>query len=285
MRGKILGAGWLVLTFSALGQAPDARFEVASVKPAATPGAKIFRMSGGPGTDDPGRLTYVNVLLKTLLLKAYGVKSYQISGPGWIESEEYEIRANVPPGATTDQLSGMLRNLLSERFNLTLHHETKDMAVYKLVVGKNGPKLKASNFSIRPQANEPGSPPFPFAMPDKDGFLQIPPGTSLMLCTTRDGMTRCTGRMQSLSQMITHLENELTRPIVDKTGLTGKFDFNLEYSTEGLRPRGRGADTPGGDGPGLMDAVQEQLGLKLESKKDPIDILVLDHIDKVPTDN
>ena len=91
--------------------------------------------------------------------------------------------------------------------------------------------------------------------------------------------------MESLSQLVAHLENEITQPVVDKTGLTGEFDFNLEYSPEGLRPGRREADAPSEDAPGLVDAVQLQLGLKLESKKEPIDILVIDHIDKVPTGN
>ncbi len=153
-------------------------------------------MSGGPGTADPGLFTS-NVTLKALLLRAYGLKSYQISGPGWLDSAWYRhIRANVPPGATKEQFDAMLRNLLAERFNLTLHHEAKDLAVYELAVGKSGPKLHQPDLNVRQPTLEPGAPPPPLGVSDKDGFLQIPPGTSLILGTTRDGVTRWTARMQ-----------------------------------------------------------------------------------------
>lgn len=119
-------------------------FEVASVKPAAppTPGRMQIMMRGGPGTSDPGQATFSNVTQRMLLAKAYGVQDYQISGPGWLDSERYEIVAKVPKGTTEEQFKVMLQNLLADRFKLTLHHETKDLPRYELVVAKNGPKLK-----------------------------------------------------------------------------------------------------------------------------------------------
>jgi uncharacterized protein (TIGR03435 family) len=174
---------------------------------------------------------------------------------------------------------------------MTFHHETKDLAVYELVVGKNGPKLKESDLNVPPPPPPaPGEPPPLIGVPDKDGFPQIPAGLAVMLGRMTDGIMRWTDRLMVLSDLTSLLESELDRPVVDKTGLTGKYDFTLAFSRDGLRPRGPAAapDAAPADpsgGPTLLNAVQEQLGLKLESKKDPIDILVLDHIDKVPTEN
>jgi uncharacterized protein (TIGR03435 family) len=229
-------------------------------------------MSGGPGTDDPERFTS-NVTLKSLLLRAYGVKDYQLLGPGWLGSERYEIRATVPSAATKEQFNAMLRSLLQERFNLAIHHETKEMSVYELVVGKNGSKLKESNLSVRSPTIDSGSPSSNFGVPDRDGFLQIPPGIALILGTRKDGMVRWTGRMQSLTDLVTLLEGQSTLPVVDRTGLSGKYDFNLAYSQERADPSRASPATPASSpfdipsdgGLSLLDAVQVQLGLKLRT--------------------
>src|ERR1039457_5492305 len=107
-------------------------------------GMMRVRMSGGPGTPDPGQLTYTNVSLKNILTNAYNVKGYQLSGPKWLDSERFDITAKIPMGATKEQFQLMLQNLLAERFKLTLHHETKELPMYALVVGKGGSKLKES---------------------------------------------------------------------------------------------------------------------------------------------
>ena len=109
-----------------------------------------------PRNGRPQRFTS-NVTLKSLLLRAYGVKDYQLLGPGWLGSERYEIRATVPSAATKEQFNAMLRSLLQERFNLAIHHETKEMSVYELVVGKNGSKSKESNLSVRSPTIDSGS--------------------------------------------------------------------------------------------------------------------------------
>jgi uncharacterized protein (TIGR03435 family) len=286
MRTAISATGCLVFACGAVfGQT----FEVASVKPAAPQASGIMRPSGGPGTSDPERFTYTNVTLKALLLRAYDVKNYQITGPAWLDSERFDILAKVPAGATKEQLNIMLQHLLADRFNLTFHHEAKEMAVYELTVGKSGSKLKEADLNAVAPTGEPGA-PLRIGAPDKDGFPQIPAGLAVMLGRITDGISRWTDRLMILSDLTSLLESELDRPVVDKTGLTGKYDFSLAFSRDGLRPRGPAAapDATPADpsgGPSLLNAVQEQLGLKLESKKDPIDILVLDHIDKVPTGN
>ena len=99
-------------------------------------------MRGGPGSPDPGQITYSNVSLKQVLTNAYGIKSYQISGPKWLDSERFDIVAKIAMGSTKEQFQMMLQNLLAERFKLAVHHETKELPIYALVVGKGGPKLK-----------------------------------------------------------------------------------------------------------------------------------------------
>ena len=190
----IMGAGLVVFTScAALAQSTEgpAAFEVASIKTAApTASAGMFRvmMRGGPGSADPGQLTYSNVTLKNVLMNAYGVKGYQISGPSWLDSERYDIAAKIPKGATKEQFMLMLQNLLAERFKLTLHREKKDLPMYALVVGKSGPKMKESVDGAVPAdgAGPPPPPPPPggplgiagggrIAM-GSDGFPKLPPG-------------------------------------------------------------------------------------------------------------
>jgi uncharacterized protein (TIGR03435 family) len=293
MREIILGASWLAFTYSAaFGQVSEAQltFEVASVKPAAPPGSNpnIRGISGGPGSADPGRINYTGLPLKRILLFAYGVRNDQIFGPGWLDSESYDIVAKVAPGTTKEQLNAMLRNLLVERFNLTWHHETKDLAVYELVGDKNGPKLKEADLTA---PSTPAVLSFRVGT-DKDGFLQPAPGVPIIVGRTADGRMRWTARAQSIEQIATFLGGQLRRSVLDKTGLTGKYDFTLEYAAAAMIPTspsvtlGAGTvDIPSESGPDLEGAVQEQLGLKLESKKALVDVMVLDHIDKVPTEN
>jgi uncharacterized protein (TIGR03435 family) len=116
-------------------------FEAASVKP--SPAAGPFaRTMGGPGTKDPGRIRYSNMSLKWLLVTAYGVNDFQIEGPGWMETERFEIDATMSAETTKEQLREMLRNLLVQRFKIAMHRETKDAPAYTLVVGKNGLKIR-----------------------------------------------------------------------------------------------------------------------------------------------
>jgi uncharacterized protein (TIGR03435 family) len=338
----IMAVGLVVFTScAALAQSPDGppAFEVASVKPAAPPTEGRFRigMSGGPGSADPGQLTYTNVTLKNVLMNAYGVKGYQISGPSWLDSERYDIAAKIPQGTTKEQFMLMLQNLLDERFKLKLHREKKDLPMYALVVGKNGPKMKESADVPGPgDGAAPGiggaaggatggalaapPPPPPPGGPvgiagggrgmiamGSDGFPKLPPGagrggTFMMIMNGRFRMTANQQTMSGLSEM---LGNQLGRPVVDMTGLTKKYDFTLDFAPEeGQRmmgpmgaipqppphPPGEGgaplAGAPDGQsGPSLFTAVQEQLGLKLDSKKGPVDLLVIDHLEKVPTEN
>lgn len=289
-------------------------FEVASVKPAAPPqpgpGGRMMIAGphGGPGTDDPERLTLPYLSLMGLLTRAYNVRNYQVTGPSWLDSERYEITAKVPPGATKEQANIMLQNLLAERFHLTLHHETKEFTGYELVVGKNGSKLKET--SPEDAAIDQSLPSAPFAngppKPDANGFIPLdrPGMVTMMRMSQKGGMAaHMTARAQPLSRFLDTLGNELKRPVVDKTGLTGKYDFTLEYAPENSGmvmmngapppppPPGAGqvqaqaAEASDDLEPNLMTAIQQQLGLRLDSKKIQLDVLIIDHADKVPTDN
>jgi uncharacterized protein (TIGR03435 family) len=295
-------------------------FDAASVKPADPQPMGMIRigMNGGPGTPDPGRINYTNVSLKMILTNAFNVKDFQINGPAFLDSERFDIVAKLPKGSTKEDLQVMLQNLLAERFKMTFHKDKKEMNTYVLLVGKNGPKLKVADPEPPADPNTPegaqGPPARPLNAPvritmGKDGFPEMPkgmggrggrpmmmmmPGRAMMFCT------RC-----PISSLADTLGNQLGKPVVDMTELKGEYEFKLafepdmgEMGRKGMMmagpPPGRGPG--GGDGPispppndepapPLLSAIQDQLGLRLESKKAPVDLIVIDHIEKVATDN
>src|SRR5580698_1499923 len=143
---KAMALGFL--TAAAFGQTA---FEVASVRPVPDtgyPGQGISR--GGPGTADPGRLTFEHATLKLLVMHAYGLQDFQVSGTDWIGTERFDVAATIPAGATKDQVNLMLQNLLAERFKLKLHRESRIFAVYELTVGKGGSKMRVSPNDAKP---------------------------------------------------------------------------------------------------------------------------------------
>jgi uncharacterized protein (TIGR03435 family) len=266
-------------------------------------------MAGGPGSPDPGQLNYSNVTLKNVLMSAYNVKGYQINGPSWLDNERFDIVAKVPKGASKEEFRVMLQNLLAERFKLKLHRESKELPIYALVVGKNGIKMKESpkEDPAPDAAGAPKTPPpgafgegEPRIRMGKDGMPQMPPGgpgRGGMMMMGNNGKMRMQANKQKVAQIAEMLGNQLGRPVVDQTGLTGDYDFALEYAMDDtMRGPGMMAPPPDGSGggapppsdstgPSLMSALQEQLGLKLEAKKGPIDLLVIDALEKVPTEN
>jgi uncharacterized protein (TIGR03435 family) len=312
----IMGAGLVVFTScAALAQMAEnsPSFEVASVKPAAPITGNFIRvgMRGGPGTPDPGQITYTNVTVKDVLMTAYGVKSFQISGPGWLDSERYDIVAKLPRGATKPESMAMLQNLLAERFKLTLHREKKDLPMYALVVGKNGPKMKESVDDAAPKYGDVPKSDGPAAAMGKltmgrDGFPVLPGsmGRGAASIGFMNGNARMTANRQSMATLADMLSGQLDLPVVDMTGLKGNYDFTLYFAPEGLAgmrlPGGLPPPPPAGEGgpgmpvasapdaqssPNLFSALQEQLGLKLEQRKGPVDLLVIDHLEKAPIEN
>ena len=315
MRRAIMSAGLVVFTCcAALAQTAEnsPAFEVASVKPAAPITGNFIRvgMRGGPGSSDPGQITYTNVTVKNVLMNAYGVKGFQISGPGWLDSERYDIVAKLPRGATKAEFMAMLQNLLAERFKLTLHREKKDLPMYALVVGKNGPKLKESVDDPAPKEGGPADGPAATMgklTMGRDGFPVLPAaagGRGAMAMTMMNGNARMTANGQTMAGLAEMLSNQLDLPVVDMTGLTGKYDYTLYFAPEGLAgmrlPGGLPPPPPPGEAgggmpaasapdaqsnPNLFTALQEQLGLKLEQRKGPVDLLVIDHLEKAPIEN
>ena len=263
---------WLIPLFAAgaafaqdAGHSPE--FEVASVKLAApqTGDGVFVGVRGGPGTQDATRITYVNLSLRNLLTEAYRVRAYQVTGPDWIDTERYDITAKVAEGATKDQVRVMLQNLLADRLRAVVHHETRDFPIFELTVAKSGSKLQPSSSA------SPG-----------------------MMMTAKNGQNRLTASGQTLETLARVLENEVGNHVVDKTGLTGTYDFTLDFvraidAFKGLPP-GPAASTDRvadslGDAPGLGTALQEQLGLRLEKARGPLDVIVVDRANKAPSDN
>ena len=315
MLRAIMSAGLVVFT-SCAAWAQTAEnspaFEVASVKPAAPiTGNRIqVMLRGGPGSSDPGQITYTNVTVKNVLTQAYGVKGFQISGPGWLDSGRYDIVAKLPRGATKAEFMAMLQNLLAERFKLTLHREKKDLQMYALVVGKNGPKLKESAQEAAPKEGGPVDGPAATMgklTMGRDGFPVLPAamaGRGGMAMTMMNGNARMTANGQTMAGLAEMLSGQLDLPVVDMTGLTGKYDYTLYFAPEGLAgmrlPGGLPPPPPPGEAgggmpaasapdaqsnPNLFTALQEQLGLKLEQRKGPVELLVIDHLERAPIEN
>jgi len=312
MRTRKLLALTGVTYLLAHGQTPEKlSFDAAAIKPFTPPtGSRGMIMGrggrGGPGSSDPGRIHYPANTLKSLLTIAYDVKDFQISGPGFLDTERFDIQATMPPETTKEQFRIMLQNLLAERFKLTLHRETKELPMYSLVVGKNGPKMKESaEISAEEEAKDPTPPPLPNG-PLKigpDGFPNLPlpsGGRGGLFIMMSPAGARLMAQRQTMQQLTERLSTTLSKPVTDATELKAKYDFTLTFSMEGLNngmmllgPGPGGGD--GGRGPrempdveppqNIFAAIQSQLGLKLEAKKGNVDLLVIDHAEKTPTEN
>jgi uncharacterized protein (TIGR03435 family) len=262
-------------------------FEVASVKRSVDPAAGLARpvgpaggprvsagWSGGPGTDSPGQLIGRSVSLKSILLRAWSVKNYQVVAPAWLDSERYDIAAKVPPGATREQIPPMLRNLLAERFKLTVHRSTKELPVYALVVAKGGPRLKEAEPGAG--AAEPNQ-PMPRITTGADGFPEFPPGFKRNFILSTPEFVKEWARNQSMEHLAGFLTGLVERPVLDMTGLQGEYEYTLSFRT--------GSDAAESPGPGLFAALQSQLGLKLDARKAPVEMLIVDHVERTPTGN
>lgn len=269
---------------SATSPAPAFEYEVASIKP---------NRSGGniaTASTTEARFMATNVTLQSLLLKAYGVQDFQISGaPSWLNAERFDIAAEMEdtvaeaikkldPAERGLARQQMLRALLMDRLRLSIHHENKDIPIYTLVIGRNGSKLK--------EAKEGDT--YPDGLKSSGGHG----GTGIWQTGGRGGTEVVTGQGVSIADLAATLSRSLDRPVLDKTGLTGKYDFafnwadmnQLQASSDNA-PAGRPATLPlDVGGPSLFSAIQEQLGLRLVSGKGPGDIIVIDHVER-PSEN
>lgn len=285
---RVISGSIVFMLCPAFGQVP-AHFtcEVASVK-AVAPGTPSRRPAGGPGTDDPIRFTCATTMA-TILQTAFGVKPNQLDGlPDWTRRDRFEIIANVPPGATTEQFQEMLQDLLNVRFGLAFHRMKKEIDGFSLTVAKGGPKLKATA--------PPGGPPpadlgtRPETVLDQDGFPKLPAGykaSATSGSTVSTGAIRMTFRKSSPADLAMALGRGAI-PISDQTGLTGPFDFTLEYDPESLIallpsvPFPPAEPPAGSNAPDIFVALEKQLGLKLQKARLQIDGLAIDHLDSVP---
>lgn len=258
-------------------------FEAASVKPADLPEAIPNTIEswarGGPGSDDPTRIDYHHVSMNALLVRAFGVGSGQLSAPGWIRTELYDIQAKIAPGATKEQFNLMLQDLLVQRFKLQFHRETKEMTSYSLTAARSGPRLRP-HVETAPVADE-GGPASGDSGPirtDAAGFpvVQGPSGGASV-----GPKTSVRWDNMSTARVAAALSNFLRAPVRDSTGLAGQYDIDLHWvqTDDSVRPA---EDI---SGPDIFAAVEEQLGLKLEKKKGPVEILIVDHLEKVPAGN
>jgi uncharacterized protein (TIGR03435 family) len=268
---------------AAQGQTPKPAFEVASIKPAIPLGplGMRFDISGGPGTRDPGLYRCQNCSLYLIVTAAYDIKlPAKFSGPDWLQNVRFDISAKLPDGATKEAFHLMLQNLLAERFKLAVHREKKEMPVYELTVAKNGPKFKESVPKDAPQDDaSPGK-----LKTDGEGYPVLAPGMTMAMLP---GHARLRSENQTMEWFADMLSHQVGGPIIDATGLKGKYDFVLSWVLE-ERSAARGgmpdaASEP--TGPTLLSAIQSQLGLKLDAKKGLVEVLVVDHIEKVPTEN
>jgi uncharacterized protein (TIGR03435 family) len=235
--------GLSLILFAARWAAGQPAFEVASVK--------VSRSTTRPGVEvSPGSLT-IDGSLHYILGWGFDVKGYQVTGPGWLASERYRIAAKPAAPSSPVDLRRMLQTLLAERLKLAFHRETKELPVYALVVGKNGPRLTESKTEGEPVTTN---------NPKRVGSG----GTSVRT---------------SMAHLADLLDGSCPDPVVDRTGLTGRYDFTLDLSSylPGIQP---------GDLPVILnEALQKQLGLGLEQRRVAVEMLIVDHIEKVPVEN
>jgi uncharacterized protein (TIGR03435 family) len=247
-------------------------FEVASVKP-----NKSGDPNGSTNFQPGGRYTARNMAVRALIREAYRLQGFQIvGGPDWVASDRFDIQAKAE-GDLPDSADGgppqalflMLRRLLAERFKLTVHNETRELPVYALVMtrsdGKMGPQLREPAIDCRTFdfRNSPIPPPGGFC-----GGIQTGPG-------------RFVGKGATMRQLALNLSPRVARIVLDRTGLSGPFDLDLEWTQAAVAPDPPAAGGPPAVdvGPSIFTALQEQLGLKLESQKGPVDVLVIDRVE------
>jgi uncharacterized protein (TIGR03435 family) len=287
--------------FAAFGQTPGPTFEVASIKPSPPLTSQRIRVefSGGPGASDPTLFACRNCGFPILITRAYDVKYYQVSAPDWMDSVRFDISARVPAGATREQFRVMLQNLLAERFKLAIHRDQKEMQVYEMTVAKSGLKAKES---VPEPLKEGAADPAPMTLGraplDKNGYPVIPKGCKGCMIVEND-KARLLAEDATMKEFADRVGAQLDKPVHDLTGLTGKYDFDLTWGRDDTAAA-RGSGTPesntplntsnAGSGPAefqqmMIAAVQSEIGLKLEQKKGMVEIIVVDHAEKVPTEN
>jgi len=242
--------------------------------------------------------------LKRIIVRAFGLRAFQLAAPDWTMNQRFDIQAAVPAGAKKEQFEVMLQNLLIDRFHLAFHRELREMTRYELLVADGGPKLKEVQ-QPAPPANEPKPAPPTLAdrkamrsQPvDKDGYpIRTTPGFSNV-----NGKARFYQPQGPVDSMLLMLDMTLDEPVVNATGLTGTYEIELHWGQAPMygqigaaQARAAGglstappqtASDVAPAGPTIQQALRTQLGLKLQLKKGPMPMLVIDHVDRTPTEN
>jgi len=285
------------VTTMAFGQtAPTAQFEVASIRPSAP--AAMGQVGLGLHIDG-SQVSIRQFALKDSIAIAFNLKAYQVTGPDWLGTEKFDIVAKLPDGAPRDQVRAMLQALLLDRFQMKTHRETKDFSVYAVVVAKGGLKMKEvpADPAIDPPDGEKPA--------DRGAVnVSVSGGRGGVVANYGNGsfFTLGDNRIEAKKMQMNYVADMLARfedrPVVDMTDLKGKYDFTLNFTEEDYRAMMIRAALASGvalppeaihlmetaSGDSLFSALQA-VGLKLESRKAPLDILVIDHIEKTPTEN
>ncbi len=287
---------YLLSLFAAVtlaGQSQVREFEVATVKPVSPSGrqsyfqnsvmADVMVASGGPGTKDPGQINYPAVNLRMLLARAYDMKRYQVVGPSWLDTEFYNIVAKLPPGTTKEQLGPMLQRLVTERFRMETHRESRSMRVYTLTVAKGGPRLPPASAAAKAEAEKSGREDRQAALEQavKAARARVRESSDAALSGPTFHLARLGATVAEFARL---LSQNLNEPVIDQTGVEGKYNFDLNWtSDEQMIFTGQPMYWPAGSR--LFSAMRDQLGLNLEPGKGPVEVLVIDKAEKTPTEN
>ncbi|MBI4474407.1 MAG: TIGR03435 family protein [Acidobacteria bacterium] len=260
MRVQIAGIVLLAELYMGAPQLKRLEFEVASIKPNAAGDHRIM-MQITPG----GRLNVTGAALRELIRSAYRLQDFQISGgPGWVSTDRWDIQAKAEENASQDQVNEMLQNLLAERFQFKFHKEQRQIPVYELIIARNGPKLQET----KPGAASATSSSHTLGIPQSHGTG-----------------SHAGGRGMTMAQLAERLGELLGRTVIDKTGLTGSYDITLSWRPEPgqgaafsdhVRPGAGPTSPPDPNLPSIFTAIQEQLGLRLESARGPGEVMVID---------
>jgi uncharacterized protein (TIGR03435 family) len=214
---------------------------------------------------------------------AYNISYDQMVAPDWMSQQKFDINARIQARANRDQVAEMWQRLLAERFKLAVHRESRVVALYDLVVAKGGPKFKKASEDPAPKdgaSTETAHARGPNKV-DSDGFPEL----------ARPGMIGMNGRIRlyqtkmTMDQLAKTFSGQLGRPVTDDTGLKGEYEIRLYWVTDAAGGPPSATTPEGAGGPTLMRAIQDQLGLRLEAKRGPVEFLVVDHMEKLPTEN
>ena len=258
-------------------------FDAATIKPS-PPDNAISRHTGGPGTGSPTLYRRTHGSVSDLIRVGWNVRGDMIFSTFPIARDEFDVVARLPEGATKDGLSEMMRNLLADRFGLKTHMETREFSVYEMVVGKSGLKVKEDTTESIPPTDSTSA-----SANDKADWRKLKPGKPGFLgsYSVSGGMrlVRQQFQLDTFASIAPLLETSMTQldqlPIVDHTGLTGNYTFSLEYSEDlpGVTPDGPPL------APNLFDVLRSQIGVELIKRKLPFSVVVVDAVNRTPTDN